>query len=283
MKRIISILVLSIFMVSGAYAAPKTDNANALKEENSVVDSTKSSTPVTVAEKDEPAQTASVKSTSKEPVKESTSSQSSLITLIALIISVIALALAAFVFIFSKKRYEELYGRYRKLKDDLKNLPYEITGDLNRRIDSNGAKFEAKVNAAKEEILEEMKAAQATQAEEPEVKPEVIAEPEPPKFVSKTFFGIYKPKAKGVYLDQITDNRDGGSTFEIETISETEALVHLVDNLSKTQFSGLMGDAVEVTEGNPQSFENIFEVEAGRMALSEETWTITKKILVKLS
>lgn len=279
MKRIISILALSIFMISGAYAEPKSDNANAPKEESTVVDSTKAGSPATVADNEEPAKTASVKSTSKEPVEDSTSSQSSLITLIALIISVIALALAAFVFIFSKKRYEELYGRYRKLKDDLKNLPYEITGDLNRRIDSNEAKFEAKINAAKEEILEELRAVQTPKVEEPEV----IADPELPKFISRTFYGIYKPKAKGVYLDQITDIRDGGSTFEIETISETEALVHLVDNLSKTQFSGLMGDAVEVTEGNPQSYENITEVEAGRMALSEETWAITKKILVKLS
>lgn len=282
MNRIIAILALSIFMVSGACDAPKTESANVPKTENTVVDSTKSFTPVTVADKGKT--DAFVKSHSKETVEDRYLSQPTLITLIALIISVISLAFATVVFIFSKSRYKELYGRYGRVKNDIDNLSYEIKGDLDRRIASNGATLDSKINAVKEQILEELRAVHVPHVEVPETKSEDITKQAHPKFVSRTFFGIYKPKAKGVYLDQITDIRDGGSTFEIETISEKEALVHLVDNLSKTQFSGLIGDAVDVTEGsNPQSYDIISEVEAGRMKLGEETWTITKKILVQLS
>lgn len=286
MKRIISILALSIFVISVAYAAPKTNNASTVKvkEDSSVVDSAKAAAPVEMTEKGESLKAASIKTSTKESVKECNSSLTSLLPIVSLIVSILALALAAVVFIFSKKKYEELYGRYLKVKNDMKNLSYEINGNLSKKIDSNGAKIDAKIIAVKEQILEEMKAVQGSRVERSEFKPVITEESEPPKFVSKTFYGIYKPKAKGVYLDQITDIRDGGSTFEIKTISDTEAVMHLVDNLSKTQFSGLMGDAVDVTEGsNPQSYDTISEVEAGRMKLSEETWTITKKILVQLS
>lgn len=284
MKRIVSILVLSIFIVSGAHAAPETDTTNAPKVENQVADSTKSTSSVSSADKDKSTKTALVKKSDKESKEESGLLESSSLSLISLIISVIALALTVVSFIFGKKKYESLYGRYEKVKFDLKCLSSEVNDEIKRRIDSSSVKLDAKINAVKEQILEEVKAVQTSKAEIPEVEREIIVEPQPPKFVSRTFFGIYKPKARGVYIDQITDNRDGGSTFVIETVSETEAVVHLVDNLTKTQFSGLMGDAVAVTEGsNPQSYETISEVEAGRMVLSEETWTITKKILVQLS
>lgn len=280
MKRIISILVLSIFMVSGAYARQNADNTNTpeTKEVSTVVDSAEATSHASDAVKGE-----SAIATSSKSAGENKSSQSSFLTMIALLVSIVSLALAVVGIVFSWKRYEKLHGRYCKLKDDLETMKYDMKEDISRRIDSNVATLDDKINAVKEQ-LEELRAVQTSKSECADIKPEVVAKPESPRFVSKTFFGIYKPKAKGVYIDQLTDTRDGGSTFEIETISDTEAIVHLVDNLSKTQFSGLMGDAVNVTEGsNPQSYDVISEVEAGRMSLNEETWTITKKILVKLS
>ena len=290
MKRFISIFALSLMMFCGAYAAPENESANAPQENKETVaaDTTKKPVADNSAkandENTEAAKSGRQKKNEKDKaVVEEESARTSLHPLISAILAVLALGFAAFVFFNSKSRYDELLNRYRRVKDDLKSLSFDISCDITNRMESQNIRFDGKLTALKDQILADLKSTKAVETGVAEIKPEVVAEPEPPKFVSQTFYGIYKSKVNGVYVDQITEMREGNSTLEIVTVSDNEADVHLVEGLTKTQFSGLMGDAVQVTEGNPQLYETITEEEAGHMTLNEDVWTLTQSIKVKLA
>lgn len=279
MKRFISILVLSLMMFcGGTFAAQQNDTTNISKENKENVEDKKVSAP-------EVSDTTQKKSDPEHNIYKKTeeTALSSLLPLISAILAVLALVFTAFVFFNSKSRYDELYDRYRKVKDDLNSLRFDISGDITKRIDSNVVKINGSLAALKDQILNELKSEQSAKAEASGIKAKVVASPNPLRFISHKYYGIYKSRIKGVYAEQMTEMREGNSTFEIVTVSDNEADVHLVEGLTKTQFSGLMGDAVQVTEGNPQSYETISEEAAGHMTLNGDVWTLTQKIKVKLS
>lgn len=284
MKRFYTTIALSFILISGAYASPNNeiDDKTPEKEQPAAVDTSKKAESV-ITENG-----ANKKESSKSDVKEGLAKRSeadepksSKLHLFSTILAVLSLAFSAFVFFFSKSKYEELYDHFKTCKAEIGGLKSDLNSFKNS-LDSNNHKVNDKFTAIKEQILEEIKVSQNQRVEPvlPNVEP--VEQPEP-KFVSRTFYGIYKSKPKGVYADQITDMREGNSTLEIVTVSDNAATVHLVDNLTKTQFSNLNGDAIQVIDGNPQSYEVISEVEAGRMELREDIWTLTQPIKVNLS
>lgn len=275
MKKIFITIALSLFMVSGVYAAPENKVAEPDSTEKAAVDTTKK-------QEAAPAKADQSKKESKAVAEPEEKTTNKALPITACGIAILALIGSAFAFFNSKSRYEELYDRYRKLREDSKSFSYEWKQDITSKIDFNNRKIDEKILAVKENILSELKAAL------PEPHPVVVEAPvaadlDVSMFVSQTMYGIFKTKVKGVYSNQVTDNREGNSTMEIVTVSDTEADVHLVSNLSKTQFSALMGDAVDVIEGNPQSFDTITEVEPGKMILDNDIWTLFQKIKVKLA
>lgn len=284
MNRFFTTIALSFMLISGAYAAPnnETDGKTQEKEQPVAVDTSKKAQSVMTengADKKESSKSDAKKVSAKKA--ETGEPQSSKFPLISTIIAVLSLAFSVFVFFFSKSKYEELYDRFATCKDDIGSLKSELN-NIKNSLESNNHKVNDKFTAIKEQILGEIKVSQNQKVEPvlPVVEP---VEQSEPKFMSRTFYGIYKSKAKGVFVDQTTDIREGNSTLEIVTVSDNVATVHLVDNLTKTQFSNLNGDAVQVIEGNPQSYEVISEVEGGRMELIEDIWTLSQPIKVNLS
>lgn len=274
MKKLFITIALSFFMVSGVSAAPENKIAKPDSTEKEAVDTTKKQE-VAPVKADQPKK----ESKAVDGLEEKTTNN--MLPIAACGIAILALIGSVVVFFNSKSRYEELYDRYCKLREDLRSFSFDWNHNVTSKIDFNNRKIDDKIQAVKESILSELKAAQ------PEPQPIVAetstdVEPEAPKFVSQTMYGVFKTKVKGVHSDQVTDSREDDSTMEIVTVSDTEADAHLVSRLSKTQFSAL-GNAVDVIEGNPQSFDTITEAEAGKMILDNDIWTLQKKIKVKLA
>ena len=211
----------------------------------------------------------------------------SLIAIFMAIVSIIVGILA----IRKVRRSEDIMDqRLRNRKQEINDVSQglvKLKNELKSEINSN-------VSQVQNSLLREINAIKSLNTLSQRPKPmgapigsagfESATPVEKPKFESKTFYGVYKPTRKGVRVEEMTPNKEGATTFEIITESADTALYHIVETLSKTQFASLNESyAIEVVEGNPQSYTTISEVEAGKMKLYDDVWRIEQKVKIKLS
>ena len=208
------------------------------------------------------------------------SETSNVLVIISLAASVVAIVLAVLVFLDAKRKREELDYRCERHNRDLKDDVYNLNGKINK-LSSELSKVQGYVDRRIEESRTVLNAPKVP-AETPAIP---VAPPqEAPKYQPQTFYGVYKYSLNGVRVENLTQNKEDASTFEIVTESEDSAIYHLVGSLSKTQFASLNdSSAVEITEGIPQSYSVITEVAPGKMRLDNNVWKIEEKVKVKLS
>ncbi len=211
-------------------------------------------------------------------------------TLIAFILSLVSISFSVIsigTLIFVKKSSAKLENRIKdkiiEIDSKFERLDIELGKKINNGATQTKEDLTRYINDA---ITREFNVKQSSQPNKASYSVSDnggVVEDEP-KFVPKTFFGVYKQSSKGVKVDQTSSNKEGASTFEIITVSDDSAIYHIVDTLSKTQFASLNELAlVEVVEGNPQSYSSISEEDPGEMKLYDDVWRIEKKVKIKLS
>ncbi len=211
-------------------------------------------------------------------------------TLIAFILSLVSISFSVIsigTLIFVKKSSAKLENRIKvkiiEIDSKFERLDIELGKKINNGATQTKEDLTRYINDA---ITREFNVKQSSQPNKASYSVSDnggVVEDEP-KFVPKTFFGVYKQSSKGVKVDQTSSNKEGASTFEIITVSDDSAIYHIVDTLSKTQFASLNELAlVEVVEGNPQSYSSISEEDPGEMKLYDDVWRIEKKVKIRLS
>lgn len=266
MKRIFSIFTISLLLSVMSCVGNKTSNP---------VQPTTSSQDTT--------ETAGNKPEAKEGDKEQTIEEQKekegirdFLPIISLIIAVLGLGTGVKAIFTANQKSKKLESRLHNAISDFESLELRINR-LKANLNLLDEKTDRELNDLKGELSKNADYG----------KQDIISSVEYVNqehvYRSRTLYGVFKPKYSGVPSEQLSDVKEDNSTVKIVTDSETEAHVSLVDNLGKTQFANLNDTAVEVVDGNPQSYDRITEVESGRMRLEDEVWVLVSKIKVKLS
>lgn len=267
MKRIFSIFTISLLLSVMSCVGNKASNP---------VQPTTSTQDIT--------ETARNKPEAKEGDKEQTIEEQKdkedirdFLPIISLIIAVLGLGTGVFAYFTANQKSKKIEGRLHKAIDDFESLELRLNSRLKDNLYLLDEKTDRKLNDLKGEFSKY--ADFGKQDKLSSVEHENLE----PVYKSMTWYGVFKPKYSGVPSEQLSDVKEDNSTLKIVTDSETEAHVSLVDNLGKTQFANLNETAVDVVDGNPQSYDRITEIQAGRMKLEDDVWVVVSKIRVKLS
>ena len=275
MKNIISIIVISL-LLSANVSADNNKNISATSDQpNLEVAASDSSKTIVPAEKKSAGQVAQ----DETVIMEEDGTGADILSVISLIVSILALGMGIFAYVSLNSKCASLKGRYNKV--DAALAGFNQRTDLKLRDIRNEI---VKQEQLKNEILEDVSFMIRKFEEDMKTKTfSVVKIAEEPQFTSKVFYGVFKSRFNGVHSDQMTEVQEGTSTMVITTKTDDTASVSLVRNLDKVQFGNLNENALEVLEGNPLSYTNITEVEAGQMRLEDDIWVLVKKIRVKLS
>ncbi len=199
-----------------------------------------------------------------------------------LILSCLALAAAAAVYMLDRKAIQEaknaLDERIDQRKTDIrqletrlnnldKALPGKVKSILEEQQDAFMAEQERKARALREELA----------AKEEELRRRQEAEEEASR--PKTYYAAYKESVKGFSVEFLSEEKKANSTAVINTKSKTEAEFSLVPDLNLTAFRSII-DACEVVKGSPENYSSIEVVEPGRLALDDDAWVVVSKVKI---
>lgn len=219
------------------------------------------------------------KNDKKDDKKDNVKDRDMLTYVIAAFLLVLSLSALVTVF-FLFRKVEKLRRSNEKLnierKKDYEDLDKQISLVKNENKLIRNKMNE--LNVALDKLTESV-----SRPEEPAVEVKAEEYKESPRFNSSTFYGVYQSVYNGVLTHKLTRTKDNISTIKIETVSNTVANVSIVENLGNTQFSTMIGTAVEVVEGNPKQYESITQLACGVMELDEDVWVMKTRIKVKLS
>lgn len=207
------------------------------------------------------------------------SSGISVLGIISLAMSVVALGLGVYTFVIGGRTMKDIGHGLRHTQADVSGLETEHKS-LKREFDA----YREKTDESLDGLFSEVSAVKQKHADNVAHSDGVCRVPasETIVFPSKTLYGQYLMAVRGVPDDQLSETKTSASTLKLVTTSEYDAEAHIVDDLGKTQFGILSEGAVDIVDGNPQEYNSIVETEAGKIHLDGENWVLTQKIKVKL-